>query len=245
MGGSSHEIVARPPSANRIYEWWVFVFRAPHELARAVNLGGARIDRERELLDEISRLDPPGGAPALALDRREPIHLTSVGAAESCQSACRIVRSRSRSTYLLPVTGRNFPGIVIGINSCTRNRLSEDELRIFDSFAEGLPALLSLSLDLDTRHLQHTLTQVATLAQRFRDRGTRCEEDAADPPADLATLTSREEQLFFLLRRGKGTSEMADVMEISPNTVKKHLANIFRKLGVGSRIELLTRFPHA
>lgn len=54
-------------------------------------------------------------------------------------------------------------------------------------------------------------------------------------------LSEREAEVFRYVMEGKSNEETARVMSISARTVKFHLANVFRKLEVESRSELLRR----
>jgi len=49
------------------------------------------------------------------------------------------------------------------------------------------------------------------------------------------TLTPREETIVGLIKRRLGNREIAEALKISESTVKFHLSNIFRKLGVRDR----------
>ncbi len=51
-------------------------------------------------------------------------------------------------------------------------------------------------------------------------------------------LTARESQVLGYLARGFDSTYIAKVLVISSNTVRSHMRNIYRKLGVGSRAEL-------
>ncbi len=53
------------------------------------------------------------------------------------------------------------------------------------------------------------------------------------------SLTSREVELLTLLSGYANNNEISQVLSISENTVQKHLQNLFRKLGVSSKWELL------
>jgi DNA-binding NarL/FixJ family response regulator len=53
----------------------------------------------------------------------------------------------------------------------------------------------------------------------------------------LARLSTRERQVLALVARGKKTTEIADVLVISPETARTHVQNILTKLGVHSRLE--------
>ena len=55
-------------------------------------------------------------------------------------------------------------------------------------------------------------------------------------------LTRREVEVLELLRTGLNNKEIATCMGVSPNTVKRHLDNMYTKLGVSSRTELLAKF---
>lgn len=57
-----------------------------------------------------------------------------------------------------------------------------------------------------------------------------------------APLTPRELEILKLLNMGMSRQEIAEVLCISVNTAKKHLANIYSKLGVGTREEALERY---
>ena len=54
-------------------------------------------------------------------------------------------------------------------------------------------------------------------------------------------LSNRERELAALIAEGHGTDVIAERMSISRYTVQDHLKSIFDKLGVRSRLELLTR----
>jgi DNA-binding NarL/FixJ family response regulator len=56
-------------------------------------------------------------------------------------------------------------------------------------------------------------------------------------PADVA-LTPREREIIRLVALGLRNAEVATKLFISDETVKTHLNNIFRKLGVRDRVEL-------
>ena len=67
--------------------------------------------------------------------------------------------------------------------------------------------------------------------QRFRDR---CDAIAAE-----YKLSRRETEVFYLFARGRSSSRIADDLYVSSGTVSTHLRNIYRKLDVHSRQELL------
>jgi DNA-binding CsgD family transcriptional regulator len=56
-----------------------------------------------------------------------------------------------------------------------------------------------------------------------------------DPLRKLATLTTREREILHWVRNGKQDPEIAIILGISLRTVNHHMANIRRKLEVGTR----------
>lgn len=60
-------------------------------------------------------------------------------------------------------------------------------------------------------------------------------------PGAGAGLTSRESEIVSAIREGNSNKEIASKLSISEETVKRHLSNIYAKLGISSRLELATR----
>jgi DNA-binding CsgD family transcriptional regulator len=52
-------------------------------------------------------------------------------------------------------------------------------------------------------------------------------------------LTGRETQVLGMLRRGQSTAAIAKRLQITPVTVRRHVSEIVRKLGVEDRTELV------
>ena len=52
-------------------------------------------------------------------------------------------------------------------------------------------------------------------------------------------LTARETEILAHLYRFESNTEIADALGIRDNTLQKHLQNLFRKLGVASKWEIL------
>lgn len=57
--------------------------------------------------------------------------------------------------------------------------------------------------------------------------------------AEAAGLSARETEVFMLLAKGRGIEHIQNKLCISSHTVKTHTYNIYRKMGIGSREELL------
>lgn len=79
------------------------------------------------------------------------------------------------------------------------------------------------------------------LSQLF-PHGIRCfsnQDDHSIDPAHGHLLTLREQQIICLVREGHSNQEIGVILFISPATVKKHLSNIFDKLEIKSRTQLI------
>ena len=48
-------------------------------------------------------------------------------------------------------------------------------------------------------------------------------------------LTAREREIVALMREGRSNPEIGEALYVTRNTVKKHIQNIYEKLGVNSR----------
>ena len=80
-------------------------------------------------------------------------------------------------------------------------------------------------------------SEIARLAYR---RGQEVDPDTYERFLDnLVKLTESERQLFEHYLAGKPTKEIRVLMNIQENTLKYHSKNLYRKMGVSSRKELL------
>ena len=61
-------------------------------------------------------------------------------------------------------------------------------------------------------------------------------------PIDAALLTPREQEVIALVADGLRNSEIAERLWVSPATVRKHLENIYDKLGVHTRTAAVAQF---
>jgi DNA-binding NarL/FixJ family response regulator len=75
---------------------------------------------------------------------------------------------------------------------------------------------------------------VVNLVQVLRDLMTA----TASPARNTFGLTRRELQIVGLIVQGCTNKDVANECHIAEETVKRHLKNIFDKLGVSSRLEL-------
>ena len=67
----------------------------------------------------------------------------------------------------------------------------------------------------------------------------------AAPVAALAALSEREREVLALIARGDINKLIARAFDLSPHTVKRHVANILDKLGVDTRGQAAARWREA
>ena len=60
---------------------------------------------------------------------------------------------------------------------------------------------------------------------------------AVRPLSDNSLLSAREQEILEQLASGRANKEIARRFELTENTVKFHLKNIYAKLGVNSRVQ--------
>jgi LuxR family maltose regulon positive regulatory protein len=114
-------------------------------------------------------------------------------------------------------------------------------LRLFVDLGPEMVKLLS-RLQLD----EEGLTYVGEIVRAFGDTrvGTDLHTHAGSSAAldiGLETLSSREQQILRLLSERLSNKEIADKLHISTVTVKRHVANVFQKLGVHGRRQAVAK----
>ena len=76
------------------------------------------------------------------------------------------------------------------------------------------------------------------MAGRLVEEIQRLGRHVSDDPAWLSALTARERQVMSLLGAGASNAEIAVKLVISRNTVKVHVHNLLKKLGIKTRSQL-------
>ena len=80
-------------------------------------------------------------------------------------------------------------------------------------------------------------------AERARGELRAAGETVTDPEGEeTGALTAQQLQIARFIAEGATNREVAARLFISPRTVDYHVRNIFAKLGIGSRVELVRRF---
>jgi DNA-binding NarL/FixJ family response regulator len=125
--------------------------------------------------------------------------------------------ARMRSSTLARELHRKVPGIGIAVVA---------DANVSDPY--GLPA--GSTADAVLKALTETLG----------DQGGRVGSDERrDQLAKLRTLTPRERTALKLLAEGATKAQVAENLGVSVNTARTHMQNLYRKLGLHSRLELI------
>lgn len=64
---------------------------------------------------------------------------------------------------------------------------------------------------------------------------------SSDVLANVHILSKREKEIVLHLAQGDTNSQMARELYISPHTIRTHISNIYKKLDVSNRIELISK----
>ena len=78
--------------------------------------------------------------------------------------------------------------------------------------------------------------RIRKVEQRLR------KDNAIDQLCNKYKISSREREILSLVLAGKNNKEIEDLLFISYNTVKNHVSNIYSKIGVKTRSDLILFF---
>ncbi len=115
-----------------------------------------------------------------------------------------------------------FPGFILDLAL-----LARVHVMVFTPLFFGTFCILS------TRYITHKYRVMQATVPRGLDTGVM------EQILVSAEISAREREVIALIAQGHRTRQIADTLFISPHTVKTHVRNIFRKLGIRSRFELL------
>jgi DNA-binding NarL/FixJ family response regulator len=214
--------------------------------------------------DGIATVTRPPLRVAIADDHR--LMLDGIKRALETAPDIRVVGEAMSGEEMLALVPRVKPDVVILDLRMPRG----DGLSTLAELRRGYPDIkvIILSMFEDSEHIERALHQGAhgyvvksinpldlpsTIRQVvegtvFHPRGTGAPEvavpGAAAPPAQApAGLTERELSILRLVAEGLSNLEIAGRLYVTEQTVKFHLSNIYRKLGVANRTEA-TRYAY-
>lgn len=126
---------------------------------------------------------------------------------------------------------------------CTIN---DDNTNIFESLKSGATGYMLKESSAD--EIRNAITEIAAggspMSAYISRRVIASFNTNADKPPAPATenLTEREVEVLNLLARGLQYKEIADRLDISTGTVKKHIRNTYIKLQVQNKVEAINKF---
>jgi DNA-binding NarL/FixJ family response regulator len=166
--------------------------------------------------------------------------LTIAGSATRPEEALALLDEREPSLFVAGVS--TPPGSLDGIELLRRARVGHPGLktvgladradadRVDEAFAAGASAFLGPSarqsdLALAVRQTYDPALHLAPI----RSNGSQ--------PAVAPRLTDREAEILELVAEGHSNGELATKLGVALQTVKYHLSNVYRKLGVSNRAQ--------
>jgi LuxR family transcriptional regulator, maltose regulon positive regulatory protein len=161
--------------------------------------------------------------------------------AEKCEEWGRWIEILALDALALDARGLHAEALIT-LQKSLRRAESESYVRTFVDLGFPMQTLLSQarkSKDFDELH--------EYLDQLLEAFGSHQDELVETPAAPLfrqplsEALSDREIEVLGLMATGASNAEIAQEFVITVNTVKKHISNIFSKLGVTTRIQAIER----
>jgi ligand-binding sensor domain-containing protein/DNA-binding CsgD family transcriptional regulator len=171
-------------------------------------------------------------------------------------SLCYLMPELNRFAYKLEP--RDFDWSPLGTeNSVTLSRLKPGDyrLRVRGSNPDGVWNENGLEIEIQIVPLFWKTTWFAILVLLFVFSGIvtvfrmwmklrsafMVVGDRADSVIEIYGLTAREQEILRLILRGESNKEIGGKLFISASTVRNHIYNIYQKLGVRNRLDLINR----
>lgn len=156
--------------------------------------------------------------------------------------ATHAIKQELPATAVLVVTMQEDPdylyeALKVGAAGYVLKESTQDE--VITAVRQVLDGEAPLNLALATQLLRRLVTE----NQEHRAEGAESppapEKRSEEPPAQV--LTPREVEVLRLLAQGKTNPEIAQELVVSRGTVKAHVQNIIRNLGVSDRTQAVVR----
>jgi DNA-binding NarL/FixJ family response regulator len=167
--------------------------------------------------------------------------LTVVGEAADGSEALAVVRAAQPDVVLMDLS---MPG-VDGIEGTARLRDAGESARVvvLTSFVEhdrvtaalAAGAVGYLLKDSDPRDVLEAIRSAAAGHAPLDARVARALLPSSKPADPAAALSGREREVLLLVAQGMANKQVARQLGISERTVKAHLGNVFRHIGVADR----------
>ncbi len=121
----------------------------------------------------------------------------------------------------------------------------ESDEYVFEALRAGASGFLLK--DAEPTELLHAVRVVAggeallspSVTRRLITRFAATPEQRSSPPEQLDALTEREREIMALVARGMSNDQIAELLTISPATVKTHVSRAMVKLGARDRAQLV------
>ena len=174
--------------------------------------------------------------------------LAVVGKATDPERALALIEKHRPSLF---VAGLDGPGDVMDEVACVREaRELVPEVKIIVLSAESDPHAIDAALDAGASayvvKTAHPDDLASAIRQAFEHSVHFAAVRAAAPRPvravrDVPALTRREQEILQFVVEGHSNGQVAKALWVTEQTVKFHLSNIYRKLGVANRTEASRR----
>ena len=188
----------------------------------------------------------------VVIESRAP-ELEVVGIAENGSEACSMAAKLRPDVVLLDVRMPVMDGVMA--TRLIHQRQPEVKILILTTFDDDAYVTESIKNGavgylLKNRRPQEIIDSIRALhrgilqidsavSARLLASGEEGRQDARDILEDLRTLTDRERQVLRALTDSKRIVQIARDLAIAEQTVRNHVSNIYTKLGIHNRVEIV------